>query len=100
MCLFYCSGLCAVYRSKAGEFEPSSDSPTHNSHWLMKNKIGGGGGPSRYVGYYDATSLYPSSSKNIFNLLFCFKFSRAFCVCVCVCVTQVHACTFCLHGGS
>ena len=68
ICLFYCSGLCAVYRSKAGEFEPSSDSPTHNSHWLMKNKVGGGGGgPSRYVGYYDATSLYPSSSK-----LFCF----------------------------
>ena len=31
----------------------------HNSHWLAD----GEGGPSRYVGYYDAASLYPSSGE-------------------------------------
>ena len=31
----------------------------HNSHWLED----GAGGPSRFVAYYDAASLYPSSGK-------------------------------------
>jgi hypothetical protein len=31
----------------------------HNSHWLEDGK----GGPSRFVAYYDAASLYPSSGK-------------------------------------
>ena len=30
---------------------------THNAHWLEDKE----GGPSRYVAYYDAASLYPSS---------------------------------------
>lgn len=29
----------------------------HNSHWLED------GGPSRFVAYYDAASLYPSSGE-------------------------------------
>ena len=68
----FCRGLCCVYRSRAGQFpeagdgEPA-DNPPHNSHWLPEDK----GGPSRYVGYYDATSLYPSSSKFL-----CLKFGR------------------------
>jgi hypothetical protein len=33
----------------------------HNVHWLSEKE--GCSGPSRYVGYYDAASLYPSSSK-------------------------------------
>ena len=36
----------------------------HNAHWLPA----GSGGPSRYVGYYDAASLYPSSGKLLFFL--------------------------------
>ena len=32
----------------------------HNSHWIESPGLSG---PSRYVGYYDAASLYPSSSK-------------------------------------
>ena len=40
----------------------------HNAHWLPD---AADSGPSRYVGYYDAASLYPSSSKFFF-------------VCVCV----------------
>lgn len=39
-----------------------SDRPedhAHNSHWLEE----GEGGPSRFVAYYDAASLYPSSGK-------------------------------------
>ena len=36
-----------------------SRSYAHNAHWLPA----GSGGPSRYVGYYDAASLYPSSGK-------------------------------------
>ncbi len=58
----------------------------HNAHWLPD---AADSGPSRYVGYYDAASLYPSSSK---------------CVCVCVCVCTVlckkkGASALCLRGG-
>ena len=68
---FSFSGLCSVYRSKAGKIpgeEEEEQQPCHNSHWLRgQNEEGGGdlplGGPSRYVGYYDAASLYPASSK-------------------------------------
>ena len=70
-CFFSFSGLCSVYRSKAGKIpggEADEEQPCHNSHWLRgQNEEGGGdlplGGPSRYVGYYDAASLYPASSK-------------------------------------
>ena len=65
------SGLCSVYRSKAGKIpggEEEEQQPCHNSHWLRGPTEEGGedlplGGPSRYVGYYDAASLYPASSK-------------------------------------
>ena len=72
------SGLCSVYRSKAGKIpgdeeeeqqQQQQQQPCHNSHWLRgPNEEGCGGdlplgGPSRYVGYYDAASLYPASSK-------------------------------------
>ena len=69
-CFFSFSGLCSVYRSKAGKIPgEEEEQPCHNSHWLRgQNEEGGGGdlplgGPSRYVGYYDAASLYPASSK-------------------------------------
>ena len=70
--VFCCRGLCAVYRSKAGDLEGEENTPPHNSHWLSASddeaiapdiSASALGGPSRYVGYYDATSLYPSSSK-------------------------------------
>ena len=49
-----------MFRSSAGqqEEETSSTTAAHNSHWLSD------GGESRYVGYYDAALLYPSSSKS------------------------------------
>ena len=49
-----------MFRSSAGqqEEELSTTTAAHNSHWLSD------GGESRYVGYYDAASLYPSSSKS------------------------------------
>ena len=62
-----------MYRSKAGitplEDETAADDDVntskrqynHNVHWLNENQ--GSSGPSRYVGYYDAASLYPSSSE-------------------------------------
>lgn len=63
--------------------EDNDDDPeesAHNSHWLPKrharrrpdqqrphlDQARSVGGPSRYVGYYDAASLYPSSGE------FCF----------------------------
>ena len=63
--------MCSVYRSKAGKIpggEEEQQQPCHNSHWLRGQNEEGGedlplGGPSRYVGYYDAASLYPASSK-------------------------------------
>ena len=69
-CFFSFSGLCSVYRSKAGKIPggEEEEQPCHNSHWLRGPTEEGGedlplGGPSRYVGYYDAASLYPASSK-------------------------------------
>lgn len=82
---FFSSGLCSVFRSRAGDLETlrkavdegrSEADPAaapeaerlvsdrekdhaHNSHWLEDGK----GGPSRFVAYYDAASLYPSSGK-------------------------------------
>jgi len=38
----------------------------HNSHWLHP-LYDGEGGPSRYVAYYDAASLYPSSGESTFS---------------------------------
>lgn len=43
-----------------------SRSYAHNAHWLPA----GSGGPSRYVGYYDAASLYPSSGRLILFVFF------------------------------
>ncbi len=82
-CIFFHSGLCAVYRSEAGHQAPSDEeeegpqarrSYLNNSHWLSSGEGGGGGGgeegappfapqPSKKVAYYDAASLYPSSGK-------------------------------------
>ena len=71
--VFLCRGLCSVYRSKAGvtpledeaadadDVNNSKTQYNHNVHWLDEKE--GNSGPSRYVGYYDAASLYPSSSK-------------------------------------
>ena len=57
--LFFFRGLCAVYRSQAGRSpESGAESKHHNGHWLSGSR-----GPSNYVGYYDAASLYPSSSE-------------------------------------
>lgn len=42
------------------EEEASSTNFLHNSHWIKDPHHSG---PSRYVGYYDAASLYPSSSE-------------------------------------
>ena len=64
--LSFFSGLCSVYRSKAGKIPggEEEEQPCHNSHWLRgPNDNLPLGGPSRYVGYYDAASLYPASSK-------------------------------------
>jgi len=50
----------------------------HNSHWLDEDNCGegsrflqrpkAGSGPSRYVAYYDAASLYPSSGEEPLNI--------------------------------
>lgn len=41
----------------------------HNSHWLRGPSPSSAGsqisGPSRFVAYYDAASLYPSSGKRL-----------------------------------
>lgn len=83
--IFFCRGLCSVFRSKAGQMtagendrheeekgeeEASSTNFLHNSHWIKDPHHSG---PSRYVGYYDAASLYPSSSE-FFFLQFLFLF--------------------------
>ena len=55
-----------MYRAKAGKLkntELNEEMPVHNSHWLHSEDGAALGQPSNYVGYYDATSLYPSSSK-------------------------------------
>ena len=37
----------------------------HNSHWLpCNNDDDDESGPSRWINYYDAASLYPSSGKH------------------------------------
>lgn len=41
--------------------DPDPRRHDHNVHW-----ISGESGPSRYVGYFDAASLYPSSGKRAF----------------------------------
>jgi hypothetical protein len=50
-----------VFRSRAGatplDEDDSATAAAHNAHWLD------GGEASSSVGYYDAASLYPSSSK-------------------------------------
>jgi len=71
-----------------------SDDPRdhlHNSHWISGTGIGGDGGgaasaadrarlvrsgPSRYVAYYDATSLYPSSGERAKNRQYLAKRER------------------------
>ena len=57
-------------RHEAEEEEASSTNFLHNSHWIKDPHHSG---PSRYVGYYDAASLYPSSSE-FFFLQFLFLF--------------------------
>ena len=38
----------------------------HNSHWLpCNNDDDDESGPSRWINYYDAASLYPSSGKHM-----------------------------------
>ena len=56
-----------MFRSSAGsqqqqQQQQQEEEPNvrHNSHWLSDGK------ESRYVGYYDAASLYPSSSECVF----------------------------------
>ena len=50
-----------MFRSRAGATPLDEDegaaASVHNAHWLD------GGEASNFVGYYDAASLYPSSSK-------------------------------------
>ena len=54
-----------MFRSRAGATPLDEDegaaaaAAAHNAHWLD------GGEASKFVGYYDAASLYPSSSKYI-----------------------------------
>ena len=70
---FYLGGLCSIFRRQAGnlfsdnidgdnddtaEIDKNSFNYCHNSHWLNSDSD-----LSKYVGYYDATSLYPSSGK-------------------------------------
>ena len=85
-CLFLlCSGLCTIFRSEAGgqteRFDEEDVDKTrnyhNNAHWLKDDNDstdGGGGQPSNFVAYYDATSLYPSSGEqNKLQLFFCYK---------------------------
>ena len=72
-------GLCVVARNRAGQSDclPSANSVVdddddvesrHNSHWLPCNNDDDDdddkSGPSRWINYYDAASLYPSSGKH------------------------------------
>jgi hypothetical protein len=56
-------GLCSVYRSSAGNAGDRSRGNTadplhrNNAHWIKDAE------PSRWVAYYDAASLYPSSGE-------------------------------------
>ena len=88
-------GLCVVARNRAGQSDclPSANSVVddnddddddvdddddddddvesrHNSHWLPCNNDDDDddddkSGPSRWINYYDAASLYPSSGKHM-----------------------------------
>lgn len=51
-------GLCSVYRSEAGADDGSNPDYRNNAHLGQAVRD-----PclSNFVGYYDATSLYPSS---------------------------------------
>jgi len=82
---FFCSirGLCSIYRTEAGGHQDldETDAYYNNYHWLpFFDAASGAGmenideakpanasesscGPSNYVLYYDAASLYPSSGK-------------------------------------
>ena len=42
---------------------PDPQRHCHNVHWLQDELGENCNGPSRYVAYYDAASLYPSSGK-------------------------------------
>lgn len=67
-----------MFRAKAGATPLDDDddddndgvenaaASVHNAHWLTGAAASDGGGKgeaSNFVGYYDAASLYPSSSK-------------------------------------
>ena len=63
----YLGGLCSIFRRQAGqmfedgktdEINCNKNEYCNNTHWLQ-----GDSDKSKYVGYYDATSLYPSSGK-------------------------------------
>ena len=82
-CLFILNrGLTSVFRPKAGHhFEKETDDNKdpdywNNLHWLSTEPdaaVDDGKekrwfpGPSNFVHYYDATSLYPSSGKLYFK---------------------------------
>jgi hypothetical protein len=75
--LFGFRGLCSIYRSQAGEFTVRDNFDRNyynNSHWLHSHQAqneehlhftGVVGQPSKFVQYYDAASLYPSSGEMI-----------------------------------
>jgi len=54
------------YEEEDGLISRSEADSRHNSHWLHP-LYDGEGGPSRYVAYYDAASLYPSSGESTFS---------------------------------
>ena len=70
-----------VARNRAGQSDclPSANSVVddndddddvesrHNSHWLPCNNDESG--PSRWINYYDAASLYPSSGKHTHDII-------------------------------
>jgi len=53
-------GLCCVYRAEAGADDGSDPQYRNNAHL---SKAVNNPCLSNFVGYYDATSLYPSSGK-------------------------------------
>jgi hypothetical protein len=58
-------GLCTILRNQAGLKQDGTGGPSHNGHWLPT-----GGEESRYVQYYDATALYPSSGERLSHRAF------------------------------
>ena len=68
------AAAAAAADDEINQLQNLQQQPSHNSHWLRPHALTPNqpaGAASRFVGYYDAASLYPASSK---------------CVCVCVCV--------------